>query len=203
MTKSKEGIMRNFILDCAESLFTQSGYKNTSMDKIAEKCQISKPTLYNYFPSKPALFIGLYTRFQAAMMERGRAIMAQEKDKYRIIEEIIDIAIEMLQEKRDFLMMMVREHHMAVHDFADIQEHMEAELRRRQETARVFGEFMRDIVRPEVLEEFSAEMIGMALSTLLEGAFWDTVKGEFNDHEKQKKLIMRLLKNGILAEEAR
>lgn len=195
--------MRNFILDCAESLFTQTGYKNTSMDKIAEKCQISKPTLYNYFPSKPALFFGLFARFQNSLMERSRIIMDQAKDKYRIIEEIIDIAIEMLQEKRDFLMMMLREHHMVVHDFADIQEHVTIELRRRQETARILGEFMKDIVRPEVLEEFSVEMLGMALSTLLEGAFWDTVKGEFNDHEKQKKLIMRLLKNGILAEEAR
>lgn len=191
--------MRNFILDCSESLFTQSGYKNTSMENIAKKCQISKPTLYNYFPSKPALFMGLYTRFQDTLMERGRAIMGQTKDKYRIIEEIIDIAIEMLQERRDFLLMMVREHHMVVHDFGDIREHIEEELRRRQETARLLGEFMMDIVRPEILREFSVEMIGMALSTLLEGAFWDTVKGEVNNHEKRKKLIMKLLRNGILA----
>jgi hypothetical protein len=33
----------------------------------------------------------------------------------------------------------------------------------------------------------------------LEGAFWDSVISEFFNHEKQKKLIMRLLKNGILA----
>lgn len=199
MTKSKEELMRDFILNCAESLFTQFGYKHTSMDKLAEKCQISKPTLYNYFPSKPSLFMGLFSRFQEDIREKSRAIMGQNKDKYLIIEEFIDLSIELLQEKRDFLRMMVREHHMVVHDFADIEEHMEAEIRKRQETARELGEFMKDIVRPEVLEEFSEEMIGMALSTLLEGAFWDTIKGEFNNHEKQKKLIMRLLKKGILA----
>lgn len=199
MTKSKEDLMRDFILNCCESLFTQSGYKNTSMDKIAEKCEISKPTLYNYFPSKTSLFLGLINRFQSEMAEKGKAIMGQKKDKYLIIEEFIDLSIEVMQEKRDFLRMMIREHHIVVHECEDIEEHMNAEIRKRQETARELGEFMKDIVRPEILEEFTVEMIGMALSTLLEGAFWDSIKGEFNDHEKQKKLIMRLLKNGILA----
>jgi AcrR family transcriptional regulator len=192
-------MMRDFILNCCESLFTQFGYKNTSMDKIAEKCEISKPTLYNYFPSKTSLFLGLVSRFQNEIAEKGKAIMGQKKDKYLIIEEFIDLSIELMQEKRDFLRMMIREHHLVVNECEDIEEHMNAEIRKRQETARELGEFMKDIVRPEILGEFSEELIGMALSTLLEGAFWDSIKGEINDHEKMKKLIMRLLKNGILA----
>ncbi len=199
MAKSKEGIIRNFILDCAESLFTQSGYKNTSMDKIAEKCQISKPTLYNYFPSKASLFLGLFTRFQNEISEKGKLIMGQKRDKYQVIEEFIDLSIEYMQEKRDFLKMMLREHHLVVNECEDIEEHIHAEIRKRQETARELGEFMKDIVRPEILKDFPVELIGMALTTLLEGAFWDSIKGEVNDHEKMKKLIMRLLKNGILA----
>lgn len=199
MTKSKEEMMRDFILNCCETLFTQHGYKNTSMEKIAEKCEISKPTLYNYFPSKTSLFLGLVNRFQNDIAEKGKAIMGQKKDKYLIIEEFIDLSIELMQEKRDFLRMMIREHHLVVNECEDIEEHINAEIRKRQETARELGEFMMDIVRPEILGEFSVEMIGMALTTLLEGAFWDSIKGEVNDHEKMKKLIMRLLKNGILA----
>lgn len=199
MTKSKEDLMRDFILNCCETLFTQHGYKNTSMEKIAEKCEISKPTLYNYFPSKTSLFLGLVNRFQNDIAEKGKAIMGQNKDKYLIIEEFIDLSIEYMQEKRDFLRMMIREHHLVVNECEDIEEHMNVEIRKRQETARSLGEFMKDIVRPEILGEFSEELLGMALSTLLEGAFWDSIKGEINDHEKMKKLIMRLLKNGILA----
>lgn len=199
MTKSKEDMMRDFILNCCETLFTQHGYKNTSMDRIAEKCEISKPTLYNYFPSKTSLFLGLFSRFQNDIAEKGKAIMGQKKDKYLIIEEFIDLSIELMQEKRDFLRMMIREHHLVVNECEDIEEHINTEIRKRQETARELGAFMKDIVRPEILGEFSEELIGMALSTLLEGAFWDSIKGEINDHEKMKKLIMRLLKNGILA----
>jgi AcrR family transcriptional regulator len=195
----KSELMRDFILAKSEGLFTKLGYKNTSMDKIAETCDISKPTLYNYFSSKSSLFFELFVRFQSAIAEKGRALMMQDKDKYAVIEEIIDLSLDLVEEKRDFLRMMVRDHHMVVHDQEDIAERMDQELRRRQDIARDLGEFMKDIVRPEVLAEFTPEMIGMALNTLLEGAFWDTIKDEFSDHEKQKKLIMKLLRNGLFA----
>ena len=192
-------MMREFILDRSESLFTQYGYKNTSMDKIAESCEISKPTLYNYFTSKSSLFFELFSRFQRDISEKAKSLMLQTKDKHVIIEEIIDLSLDFVQEKRDFLRMMVRDHHMVIHEQDDLTERIAIELRRRQEIAESLGQFMKDIVHPEILEEFTLEMIGMALNTLLEGAFWDSIKGDFPDHEKQKKLILRLLKNGILS----
>jgi AcrR family transcriptional regulator len=199
LTKSKEDMMRDFILNCSEALFTQYGYKNTSMEKIAEKCEISKPTLYNYFASKSSLFIGLFSRFQIEMNDKGKALMGQtDKDKYLIIEEIIDISLAFMKEKCDFLKMMVREHHMVIHENENIEEHMNFELRRRQEVSRSLGEFMKEIVRSEILEEFDVDMIGWALSNLLEGALWGAIKDDFTDYKKQKQLIMKLLKKGIL-----
>ena len=201
MVKSKEDAMRDFILNHSESLFTSNGYKNTSMDMIAEKCEISKPTLYNYFDSKSSLFFDLFTRFQSDMAEKANALMRIDKDKLLIIEEIIDLSLDFVQEKRDFLRMMIRDHHMVVHEHDDVEEHINVELRRRQEVAQGLGDFMKDIVRPEILEEFGVEMIGMALSNLLEGTFWDTIKDDstnHENHERQKKLIMKLLKSGIL-----
>ena len=199
MAKSKEDVMRDFILNCSESLFSVKGYKNTSMDMIAEKCEISKPTLYNYFASKNSLFMGIYAKFQAEIAEKTSELMNQQKDKLPIIEEIIDLALSLIEQKRSFLKMMVREHHVALHEGDSIDEHLKTELRRREEIARRLGEFMKEIVRPEVLEEFGATMVGNTLSNLLEGAFWDSVTSDFFDHEIQKKLIMKLLKNGILS----
>jgi len=58
---------------------------------------------------------------------------------------------------------------------------------------------MKDIVRPEVLEEFGIVMVGNTLSNLLEGAFWDSIMADIIDHDKHKRMIMKLLENGILA----
>lgn len=199
MVKNKEDAMRDFILNCSESLFTIHGYKSTSMDMIAEKCDISKPTLYNYFASKNSLFMGLYAHFQEEIAEKSKELMGQKKDKHLIIEEIIDLSLSLIQERRNFFKMMIREHHVAVQECENLEEHMSFELRRREEISQRLGDFMKDIVRPQVLEEFGVVMVGTTLSSLLEGAFWDSIMGDLIKHEKQKKMIMELLKNGILA----
>lgn len=47
---------RQAILSAAFETFISAGYVNTSMDKIAENAQVTKQTVYRYFPSKEALF---------------------------------------------------------------------------------------------------------------------------------------------------
>ncbi|MFZ1468725.1 MAG: TetR/AcrR family transcriptional regulator [Paracoccaceae bacterium] len=44
------------ILDAALKVFAQSGYSGASMDAVASEAGLSKPTLYQYFTSKEALF---------------------------------------------------------------------------------------------------------------------------------------------------
>jgi AcrR family transcriptional regulator len=198
LVKSKEDMMRDFILDRSEALFTASGYKNTSMDKIAETCEISKPTLYNYFKSKNSLFMGIFARFQNDIREKIRELMGQSKDKYQAIDEIIDLSLTMMQEKQEFLKMLILEHHLVVQECENIEEHMQLGLQMREEVSRSLGEFMKEIVRPELIEEFGALMVGTTLSNLLEGTVWDSIQSNSPHHEKQKKLIMKLLRKGIL-----
>jgi len=52
---------RNFqrIIDAAFALFQTIGYDQTTMDAIAEKAEVSRATLFNYFPTKQALLMPL------------------------------------------------------------------------------------------------------------------------------------------------
>jgi AcrR family transcriptional regulator len=45
------------IISVAVSLFKAHGFDRTTMDDIAEKAEISRATLFNYFPSKEALLL--------------------------------------------------------------------------------------------------------------------------------------------------
>lgn len=47
---------RQAILGAALEVFTTAGFVNAKMDKIAEKAQVTKQTVYRYFPSKDDLF---------------------------------------------------------------------------------------------------------------------------------------------------
>ncbi len=49
---------RHAILDGAGRVFARDGYEGASMARIAREIGVSKGTLYNYFPSKAALFSG-------------------------------------------------------------------------------------------------------------------------------------------------
>lgn len=49
---------RKRILKASRKLFSQKGYEETMMEDIAKKAEVSKATIYNYFPNKESLLIG-------------------------------------------------------------------------------------------------------------------------------------------------
>lgn len=58
--KSKK---RNMILQGATIAFMEHGYKNTSMDLIAEYASVSKKTIYNHFESKENVILTIITYY--------------------------------------------------------------------------------------------------------------------------------------------
>ncbi len=49
---------RQKILKASRRLFKENGYENTMIEDVANKAEISKATLYNYFPNKESLLVG-------------------------------------------------------------------------------------------------------------------------------------------------
>lgn len=56
------------ILDAALRLFGQHGYSATSMDDVAHAAGLTKPTIYQYFPSKEQLFTAMLARPRDEML---------------------------------------------------------------------------------------------------------------------------------------
>lgn len=49
---------RQQILKASRRLFKEKGYEDTMIEDVADKADISKATLYNYFPNKESLLVG-------------------------------------------------------------------------------------------------------------------------------------------------
>jgi AcrR family transcriptional regulator len=64
------------MLDMAEQVFAERGYRGTSMDEIAERCGVSKPMLYEYFGSKDGLLLTCMARSKAELYEATQKAMA-------------------------------------------------------------------------------------------------------------------------------
>lgn len=89
---------RTAILDAASLAFTQDGYDNASMDRIAELAGASKRTVYNHFPSKEELFRAVLERFMGEVKELKQIAY----DPHRSLEEqLADFADAKLEVSRN------------------------------------------------------------------------------------------------------
>ncbi|MFC4913068.1 TetR/AcrR family transcriptional regulator [Actinomadura gamaensis] len=64
------------MLDVAEEVFGERGFRAASMDEIAERCGVSKPMLYEYFGSKDGLMLACMARSKAELFEATQQAMA-------------------------------------------------------------------------------------------------------------------------------
>jgi len=66
---------KSVILDAAQHLFAQHGYQGTAIDLVVRKAGVSKPTVYNNFPSKQALLQSLITRQLETTNKRQQVLL--------------------------------------------------------------------------------------------------------------------------------
>lgn len=85
---------RKQILKASRRLFKEKGYEATMIEDVAAKAEISKATLYNYFPSKESLLAGtLEEEIDAArrlVEEMPEAADADEKIRRTLVFLITD-----------------------------------------------------------------------------------------------------------------
>jgi AcrR family transcriptional regulator len=65
--------VRKKVVEAAYDLFVSKGYHSTTMEEIADRLGVTKPALYQYFPSKEDLY--------AAVAEHGREKLAAILDR--------------------------------------------------------------------------------------------------------------------------
>ena len=77
---------RKQLLEAAQEVFVAQGYHAAAMDDIAERAGVSKPVLYQHFPSKLELYLALLDTHCSAMSAKTRAAMAATTDnKERVV----------------------------------------------------------------------------------------------------------------------
>ena len=78
---------RPLVLDAAFELFLEHGYDGTSMDAVARAAGVTKPVVYDCFPSKEDLFTALLQREETRVLEQ---IELMEKQLVRSPEDSLE-----------------------------------------------------------------------------------------------------------------
>lgn len=83
---------RQAILDAATDVFLTNGYAGTSIDQIAARAAVSKPTVYAHFADKQALFTAIVARTVDEAAEPVYAEVASLRDTGDIEADLRDLA---------------------------------------------------------------------------------------------------------------
>jgi TetR/AcrR family transcriptional regulator len=194
--RTKEDAIRDFILQKSEDLFVRNGYEKTSMDKIARACDLSKPTLYNYFKGKNDLFMGIHVRCHEDMNGLILQLLKQAKPPLDILEEIFDATVRFYGEHREFLRVFNVEFHHLTH--ANLAEHIDWTISSRKTMSGVLTEFLAGIIRPEVKKRFDAATVAGIILSMFETLFYDLAVSESDNIATYKEIVFYIIKNSLL-----
>ncbi len=194
--RTKEDVIRDFILRKSEELFVANGYEKTSMDMIARACDLSKPTLYNYFRGKNELFLGIHVRLHEDINALILELLGQDKPPLDVLEEVFDATVRHYSAHRDFIRVFNIEYHHLSH--ATLAEHADWTSSSRKTMAGVLTGFLEGIIRPEVKKRFGAATAAGIILSMFETLFADLAVSERDNIAAVKEIVFYIIKNSLL-----
>lgn len=98
----KKEITKEIIIDCAVGLFKEKGFQETYMEEIAEKSDVSKGTLYNYFQDKESILVGYFQSIIADYSEEFNISFKEDKDIKVQLNNILDFINHIFRNDMEF-----------------------------------------------------------------------------------------------------
>jgi len=100
---------RKDILEAAEILFAEKGIYGTRVDDIAEKANINKRMIYEYFGSKEDLYKAVLVKVYGKLTEKEIGILSEDMPCIEAIKKIITLYFEFLKETPTYVNLILWE----------------------------------------------------------------------------------------------
>jgi len=97
------------VLDAAVRIFSERGYRGTSMWDLAKAVQLSKPALYHYVTSKEALLVELYEGVTVEGVKSARRMLSLDLPPIDAIRDLLVERIVYTCENRRLLQIFFEE----------------------------------------------------------------------------------------------
>ncbi len=192
------GDRREEILEAATALFAEDGYSDTVTQRLVEKLQVGKGTLYRYFPSKRDLFLAAVDRVMRRQRERIDAAIAESADPLQRVSRAIRAHLAFFAEHPEFVELLIQERAL----FKDrktptFYEH-------RNNNVGKWQEMYRTLIEEGRVRDIPVERITDVLSDLVYGTmFTNYFTGPRKPFEAQAEDILDIVFFGILTEPER
>lgn len=89
---------RRQLLDAASEIFVERGYHSAGMDEIASAAGVSKPVLYQHFPSKLDLYIAVVDSHAEKLVADVNAALATTQDNRERVRAAVQAFFDFIDE---------------------------------------------------------------------------------------------------------
>ena len=180
---------RSQLLAVAGRLFAEQGFHGLSMEQLAVAAGVSKPVLYQHFPSKRELYLALVNDAADELQSQVRTALEGTNDNHARVEAAISAYFDFVEDQRFELLFGTAE----MNDDA-VRDAVDGALGR---IADVIGRLIADDagLSPESANFLASGVRGLAT----EGARWwlEHRRGDTVEKEEAVRLLSRLVWRGL------
>ena len=97
---------RDRVLQVAQTLFAERGYRGTSLRDIAKRIGIKAPSLLHHFPSKQQLYVAVLDAMFESIEDSANAIAWAREDRQAQMRQAITDAIDFMVARPDFVRLL-------------------------------------------------------------------------------------------------
>ncbi len=101
--------VRREILAAALGVFSERGFHRAKMVEIAQRAGVAVGTLYQYFPSKRALYETLLYETASRIHARVSEVLEEEGSPWKILRRFLEVHLATLRENEEVLRLHLRE----------------------------------------------------------------------------------------------
>ncbi len=100
---------RDRVLQVAQALFAERGYRGTSLRDIAKRIGIKAPSLLHHFPSKQQLYLAVLDKMFESLEDAANAIAWGRESRQERMRQAIGDTIDFIASHPDFVRIMWKE----------------------------------------------------------------------------------------------
>lgn len=179
---------REQLMDTARAVFVEQGYHTAGMDEIAERAGVSKPLLYQHFPSKLDLYLAILDEGIDHLLATSDSSLGNITDNKQRVNATIRSYLEFVDDPADAYRLVFE---------SDLTN--EPEVRERM--ARLDREVIRRIaavIKEDTgLSESQAELLGAGLHGLAQVASTSWLRNPEVSRDEAAELLSSLAWRGI------
>lgn len=172
------GGRREELINTAARLFEEEGYHQSSMERLAERAGLAKPTLYHYFKSKEEILFEVHLHFIQPLIQRQQRRMELGLRPSQVLLEAFVDHMEVVAEKPGMLRMFF-EHQ------RELGPDRRSQMRENRRRYRMLIEETIDAgIAAGELRPVDVRLTAFALFGMVNWAYkWFQVKGELSPRE--------------------